>query len=115
MIHTIFCNTIVEYEDRPDLWVDLRWTELAKQGVVAVGWIAVRAINKKGVMAIQCQAVAQAGGNITRVTTGERGTDFIELIFDIEVEDLRHLEQIKAALRALTVVESVERIEEVAN
>jgi (p)ppGpp synthase/HD superfamily hydrolase len=34
------------------------------------------------------------------------------LIFDIEVEDLRHLEQIKAALRSLAVVERVERVEE---
>jgi (p)ppGpp synthase/HD superfamily hydrolase len=113
VIHTIFCNRVADFEDRPDLWVDLRWNELSKQGVVAIGRISVRAVNKRGVMASQCSAVAQAGGNITRVETGERTSDFLQLIFDIEVEDLRHLEQIKAALRALAVVESVERLEEV--
>ena len=112
VIHTIYCRRVAEYEDRPDLWVDLRWNELARQGVVAVGRINVRAINKRGVMASQCSAIAQAGGNITRVETSERNPDFLQLVFDIEVEDLRHLEQIKAALRALAVVESVERIEE---
>ena len=115
VIHTIFCRQVAAFEDRPDLWVDLRWTELAKQGVVAVGRISVQAVNKPGVMALQCSAVAQAGGNITRVETGERAADFLQLIFDIEVEDLRHLEHIRAALRALAVVESVERIEETTN
>lgn len=115
VIHTIFCRRVAEFEDRPDLWVDLRWNEVAKQGVVAVGRIGVQAVNKPGVMALQCQAVAQAGGNITRVETGERASDFLQLIFDIEVEDVRHLEHIKAALRALAVVESVERIEETVN
>ncbi len=115
VIHTIFCQRVVDFEDRPDLWVDLRWNDVSKQGVVAVGRIGVRAVNKRGVMATQASAVAQAGGNITRVETGERSADFLQLIFDIEVEDLRHLEQIKAALRALAVVESVERIEEVVN
>ena len=115
VIHTIFCRRVAEFEDRPDLWVDLRWNDVSSQGVVAVGRIGVRAVNKKGVMASQCSAVAQAGGNITRVETGERTADFLQLIFDIEVEDLRHLEQIKAALRALAVVESVERIEEASN
>ncbi|MGB3626929.1 MAG: RelA/SpoT AH/RIS domain-containing protein, partial [Henriciella sp.] len=112
VIHTIFCHRVAEFEDRPDLWVDLKWNELSKQGVIAVGRISVRAVNKRGVMASQCSAVAQAGGNITRVQTGERSSDFLQLIFDIEVEDLRHLEQIKAALRALATVESVERLEE---
>ncbi len=115
VIHTIFCRRVAEFEDRPDLWVDLRWNELSKKGVVAVGRISVRAINKRGVMASQCSAVAQAGGNITRVQTGERTSDFLQLVFDIEVEDLRHLEQIKAALRALAVVESVDRLEENSN
>ncbi|WP_300393033.1 bifunctional (p)ppGpp synthetase/guanosine-3',5'-bis(diphosphate) 3'-pyrophosphohydrolase [Henriciella sp.] len=115
VIHTIYCRQVAEYEDRPDLWVDLRWNDVARQGVVAVGRINVRAVNKRGVMASQCSAIAQAGGNITRVETGERTQDFLQLVFDIEVEDLRHLEQIKAALRALAVVESVDRIEEAAN
>lgn len=112
VVHTIYCGNVAEYDDQPDLWVDLQWTELAKTGVRAVGRIAVNAADTKGVMAQQCSVVAQAGGNITSVSTRSRGPGFQELTFDIEVDDLRHLEQIKAALRALAVVERVERIEE---
>lgn len=112
VVHTIFCGTVAKYEDRPDVWVDLQWTELAKSGVRAIGRIVVTAADNRGVLAQQCSAVAQAGGNITGVSTHERSGQFMDLVFDIEVEDLRHLEQIKAALRALAVVERVERLEE---
>jgi len=112
VVHTIYCGTVAAHEDRPELWVDLQWTELAKSGVRAVGRIIVTAADSKGVLAQQCSAVSQAGGNIIGVATRERTGHFIDLVFDIEVEDLRHLEQIKAALRSLAVVERVERLEE---
>lgn len=112
VVHTIYCRQVEQFDDRPDLWVDLKWTELAKSGVRAVGRIAINAADNKGVLAQQCSVVAQAGGNITGVSTRSRGPGFMELTFDIEVDDLRHLEQIKAALRALAVVERVERLEE---
>jgi RelA/SpoT family (p)ppGpp synthetase len=112
VVHTIYCGQVAKYDDRPDLWVDLQWTELAKSGVRAIGRISVNAADHKGVLAQQCSVVAQAGGNIRGVSTHNRGPGFMELVFDIEVEDLRHLEQIKAALRALAVVERVERLEE---
>ena len=72
----------------------------------------MNAADNKGVLAQQCSAVAQAGGNIRGVATESHVPGFMELVFDIEVEDLRHLEQIKAALRSLAVVERVERLEE---
>ena len=112
VVHTIYCGKVAEFDDQPDLWVDLQWTELAKSGVRAVGRISINAADSKGVLAQQCSVVAQAGGNIIGVSTHAREPGFMELVFDIEVEDLRHLEQIKAALRALAVVERVERIEE---
>lgn len=112
VVHVASCPRLAEFDDKPELWVDLKWTELAKTGAVAVGRVLVSAINEKGVLAKLCTAVAQANGNITRVTTGERQADFIELVFDIEVEDLRRLTQILAALRSLAVVESASRVSE---
>ncbi len=79
---------------------------------MAVGRISITAANKQGVLATLCQAVGQANGNITRVATGERGSDFIDLVFDIEVEDLKRLSQILAALRSLAVVDRAERLQE---
>ncbi|MEM8617399.1 MAG: bifunctional (p)ppGpp synthetase/guanosine-3',5'-bis(diphosphate) 3'-pyrophosphohydrolase [Pseudomonadota bacterium] len=112
VVHTIYCQHVAKYEDRTDLWVDLQWNELAKSGVTATAKILVNAADSRGVMAQQCSVVAQSGGNITSVSTHNRGNGYQELVFEIEVEDVRHLEQIKAALRALAAVESVERLTE---
>ncbi len=112
VVHTISCARLTEFDDNPELWVDLRWTELAETGAVAVGRIRVTAANKQGVLATLCAAVAQANGNISRVETDARGADFIDLLFDIEVEDLKRLTQILAALRSLSVVDKAVREQE---
>jgi GTP diphosphokinase / guanosine-3',5'-bis(diphosphate) 3'-diphosphatase len=113
VVHVASCSKLAEYDDHPELWVDLKWTELAKTGAVAVGRIRINAANEKGVLAKLCTAVAQANGNIIRIATTERGTDFIELVMEIEVEDLKRLTQILAALRSLAVVDRAVRDQEV--
>jgi len=113
VVHVASCPKLAEYDDHPELWVDLKWTELAKTGAVAVGRIRINAANEKGVLAKLCTAVAQANGNIIRIATTERGTDFTELVMEIEVEDLKRLTQILAALRSLAVVDRAVRDQEV--
>ena len=113
VVHTIYCGHVAQFDDRPDLWVDLQWTELAKSGVRAIGRISVNAADRKGVLGAAMQRCRASGRQYSRrVDSHAHNPGFMELVFDIEVEDLRHLEQIKAALRALAVVERVERLEE---
>lgn len=112
IVHVVSCARLADYDDRPELWVDLKWTELAKTGAVAVGRIRINAVNEKGVLAKLCAAVAQANGNITRIWTEERQPEFIEQVMDIEVEDVKRLSQILAALRSLAVVDRAVRDQE---
>ncbi len=112
VVHASSCPRLAEYDDRPDLWRDLKWTELAKTGAVAIGRIRINASNQKGVLAKLCSAVAESNGNIVGITTGMRQPDFIELMMDIEVEDLKRLTQILAALRSLAVVDRAVRDQE---
>ncbi len=113
VVHAISCAKLADYDDKPDAWVDLRWTALAETGAVAVGRIRVTGANQKGVLAMLCTAVAQSNGNIVAIETEKRTTDFIDLLLDIEVEDVRRLTQILAALRALAVVDKAVREQEV--
>lgn len=112
VVHVSSCPRLADFDDRPDLWRDLKWTELAKAGAVAVGRIRVNAANQKGVLAKLCSAVAEANGNIIGIATAERQADYIELVMDIEVEDLKRLTQILAALRSLAVVDRAVRDQE---
>ncbi len=112
VVHVSSCPQLAEYDDRPELWRDLKWTELAKTGAIAVGRIRINAANQRGVLAKLCSAVAESNGNIIGVATGARHQDFIELTMDIEVEDLKRLTQILAALRSLAVVDRAVRDQE---
>ncbi|MEM6412362.1 MAG: bifunctional (p)ppGpp synthetase/guanosine-3',5'-bis(diphosphate) 3'-pyrophosphohydrolase [Pseudomonadota bacterium] len=112
VVHTSHCGTLATLDDNGHEWVDLKWTELARTDAVAVGRVHVTAANKRGVMATVCSAVAEANANITRIDTGERRGGFIDLYLDIEVEDLKRLTQILAALRSLAVVDAAERLVE---
>lgn len=112
VVHVASCPKLADYDDKPELWVDLKWTELARTGAVAVGRIRIMAANDKGVLAKLCAAVAQANGNITTIHTQDRHKDFTEIIMEIEVEDLKRLTQILAALRSLAVVDRAVRDQE---
>ncbi|MCI4644836.1 MAG: bifunctional (p)ppGpp synthetase/guanosine-3',5'-bis(diphosphate) 3'-pyrophosphohydrolase [Hyphomonadaceae bacterium] len=112
VVHSISCDRVAEYDDQPERWVDLQWTELAKTGAVAVARIRVTAANHRGVLATLCTAVAQANGNILTVNTGRRHEDYTDLLFDIEVEDMKRVTQILAALRSLAVVDTAVREQE---
>lgn len=112
VVHAAGCARLEEFDDQPDLWVDLKWTELAKTGAVAVGRVRINASNERGVLAKLCAAVAQANGNIVGIATQLRHADFTELLMEIEVEDLKRLSQILAALRSLAVVDRAVRDQE---
>lgn len=110
VVHTSYCQTLAEFDDRLDDWVDLSWTPLAEAEALAVGRIHITAANRKGVMIALCTAVSEANTNITRIVTGERRGDFIDLYMDVEVEDVKRLTQILAGLRSLAVVDSATRL-----
>ena len=112
VVHVIDCHRLAAWDHVPDRWVDLKWTSLAETDALATGRITVHAANRRGVLAMLCQAVANANGNITGLKTGERREDFIDLVFEIEVEDLKRLTEILTALRSMSVVDSAERYRE---
>ena len=62
------------------------------------------------IVADTAKTVSDAQGNIINVKTLKRSPDFFDFEFDVEVEDSRRLTQIVAALRALAVVDSAERV-----
>ena len=112
VVHEVSCPQLAAFDDTPDLWVDLKWTELAKTGVAAIGRIRINAANERGVLAKLCDVVAQSNGNIVKLATGEHRQDFIEILMEIEVEDLRRLTNILAALRSLSIVDRAWRDQE---
>jgi len=109
-VHVIDCARLGEYENHADRWLDLRWKPKGDSDALAVGRIHVTTANRRGALALLAKTVSDAQGNIINVKTLKRTPDFFDFEFDLEVEDSRRLTQIVAALRALAVVDSADRV-----
>ena len=109
-VHVIDCARLEDYDDNPELWVDLRWRMEESKDLVALTRLNVNMMNERGALATVCKTISEASGNIVNVLIRSRMSEFFEFQFDIEVEDTKRLTQIIAALRVLAVVESVDRI-----
>jgi len=109
-VHTIDCQRLIEFDDRPDAWMDLNWRPIASTDFFAISRLNITISNQRGSLATVCKAISETNGNIINVAIQDRSEDFIDFRFDLEVEDKRRLTQIMTALRALSAVESVERL-----
>jgi len=109
-VHVIDCARLADYEGQADRWLDLRWKPKGEADSLAVGRIHVTTANRRGALALLAKTVSDAQGNIINVKTLKRSPDFFDFEFDVEVEDSKRLTQIVAALRALAVVDSAERV-----
>ena len=108
-IHTIDCETLENFADTPERWLDVSWGE-GKEGPDGhVGRINLTISNESGALGTLSNVVSTNGGNITNLKITNRALDFWDMYIDIYVQDTRHLNNIVAALRATPEVAEVER------
>lgn len=108
-VHTHDCTTLNSFQHMPERWLDVAWDEGA-HGEETVGRIMVIIHNNTGAIATMSTIIAQQQGDITNMKILNRTPEFYEVQIDVGVQDLRHLINVVAALRADPVVTSVERV-----
>ena len=106
-IHTIDCDTLEQFADQPERWLDLSWNQDEQD--VRVGRVNLVVANEAGSLGNLSMVIAKNQGNISNLKITNRNPDFFEMMLDIEVADVKHLTTIIAALRANPVINSVER------
>jgi GTP pyrophosphokinase/guanosine-3',5'-bis(diphosphate) 3'-pyrophosphohydrolase len=109
-IHTIDCERLAGLDEDGAEWIDLAWTDQAREHGLAVGRILATVENTRGALAQLCKIIADHQGNILDVHTTKRTTDFFDMRFDVEVADVKHLTNIIAAMRTSKAVREVERV-----
>lgn len=107
-IHTIDCETLENYSDSPERWIDVAWEREQTEGR-HIGRLRAYISHEPAALATVTNVIAKENGNISNLKIVNRSIDFFEILLDIEVRDLRHLNNIIANLRAKEVVQSVER------
>lgn len=108
-IHTIDCETLESFANTPERWLDVAWKDAADAEHAHVGRITVTIGNEPGSLGSLTTVIGKNGGNISNLKITNRSLDFFEILVDIEVQDVRHLTNIIAALRATPVINSVDR------
>jgi GTP diphosphokinase / guanosine-3',5'-bis(diphosphate) 3'-diphosphatase len=108
MIHAIDCAELVNYEDQPDRWVDLRWADSHVTPDRDVK-IEVVMANDTGVLGRICTLIGEQRANITDIHFIDRKPDFYRMIIDIEVRDMEHLTHVLTAIDADSDVAEVGR------
>ena len=107
-VHSIDCKMLEQYNDQPERWLDLAWTGDDTDGP-HTGRITAIVSNEPGSLSTVANVIAKGLGNVVNLKFTDRTTDFVEMMIDIEVRDVKHLTTIVAALRANPAISSVER------
>jgi len=108
-IHTIDCETLEQFNDTPERWLDVGWDVGDADPERHVGRLSVTLTNEPGSLGSLTTIIGKNQGNITNLKFTNRSPDFFDMLIDIEVANVRHLTNIVAALRAAPVINSVER------
>ena len=108
-IHTIDCETLEEFVDAPERWLDVSWDIDNKAPDIHVGRVHLTVLNVPGSLGELSTVIARNDGNISNLKITDRSPQFFNMLIDIEVRDVKHLTNVIAALRANPSINSVER------
>jgi GTP pyrophosphokinase len=107
-IFQIHSPKLAEYESAR--WIDVTWDVDPDRPVRFLTALHVSAVNEPGTLAQIAQVIGEADGNIDNLRMRKREADFTDMIIEVEVFDLPHLNTIIAGLRRKKVVSLVERV-----
>jgi GTP diphosphokinase / guanosine-3',5'-bis(diphosphate) 3'-diphosphatase len=108
-IHVRDCATLESFASTPERYIDVGWDGAAAARPAHTGRIRVVAGNEPRALGDLASAVARQQGALSNLRVVNRQPDFMEILADVEVADLRHLHMVMAGLRAVGGVTQVDR------
>ncbi|MBY0422222.1 MAG: ACT domain-containing protein, partial [Parvularculaceae bacterium] len=102
------CERLASDDPPQDLWLDLRWRGDAQEGGLSAQ-IVVTVQNEIGALSDVAGVIARYGVSIANIRLSNRSQGFVEMAIDVEVKDVRQLNNLLAGLRVSKSVVSAER------
>ncbi|MCO5147827.1 MAG: bifunctional (p)ppGpp synthetase/guanosine-3',5'-bis(diphosphate) 3'-pyrophosphohydrolase [Aquamicrobium sp.] len=109
-IYPIQSPSLTAFDDQPERWVDVRWDIDEEHRERFPARISVTAINEPGSLASIAQTIAANDANIHTLTMARTAPDFTEMIFDLEVWNLKHLNRLLSQLKDNSSVSAARRV-----
>jgi guanosine-3',5'-bis(diphosphate) 3'-pyrophosphohydrolase len=110
-IYPIQAPILQHFDDEPERWIDVRWDldEANKSRFPAR--IDVNTINEPGTLATVAKTIGSLDINIRALSMGSnRAADFSEIAMEVEVWDVRQLNQLLTQLKELDCVSNLKRV-----
>jgi len=109
-IYPIHSPALAAFNDEPDRWLDVRWDLENVDKTLYSTQIVIAMLNEPGALGAIATTIGEYGANIDAISSSASGADFRELMIDLQVRDIQHLNAILAELRGKSVVSKVERL-----
>ena len=108
LVYPARAQALSQYERAPTRWVPLQWKSDLGDAFFA-SRLALTLANQIGSMSMVTQTIADYGINISNLSILRRDPDFYDLQIDVEVQTVRQVEELMAALRGSRVVSKIAR------
>lgn len=110
VIYPIQSSALMAYDDQPERWIDVRWDIDAQMSERFPARIHILAVNSPGSLAEITQVISTNDANIQNLSFVRTAPDFTEIMIDLEVWDLKHLNRIFSQLKEAGSVSTVKRV-----
>ncbi|MBF9048085.1 RelA/SpoT family protein [Rhodobacterales bacterium LSUCC0031] len=108
IVHAIDCPALAAFDDSPERWIDLHWTE-GRHAPVHNVTIDVTISNQKGVLGRICTLIGEQNANISDLNFIDRKLDYFRLLIDVDVRNAEHLHAVMMAVELDSDVASLQR------
>jgi GTP diphosphokinase / guanosine-3',5'-bis(diphosphate) 3'-diphosphatase len=98
------------FDDEPERWLDVRWDIDEAINSRFPSRLMVSLINEPGALADVTKIIGDSDANIDSLSLHSKGPDFREVLIDLEVWNLKHLNSIISDLKTRPAVSAVERV-----
>ncbi|HKQ54734.1 MAG TPA: RelA/SpoT AH/RIS domain-containing protein, partial [Methyloceanibacter sp.] len=108
-IYPIHAGALKAFDEEPERWIDVTWDIDEDNPQRFPARISVTVLNEPGSLAQIATVIGEANGNIDNIKMTNSVPDYTEMLIDLEVWDLKHLNDIIAGLKAKDVVSRAAR------
>ena len=109
-IYPIHAEGLKAFDEEPERWIDVTWDIDENDPQRFPARIAITVLNEPGSLAQVATVIGEAEGNIDNIKLTSQSADYTDMVIDLEVWDLKHLNDIIAGLRARDVVSDASRL-----
>lgn len=108
VIHRQECNSVKNFKNNPDKWLDVHWGTKIQQ-LFNVG-LQIEVENSRGALAKIATEISAEKSDIERITSEDKDESYSLMNLIIKVNSRKHLAGIMRQLRNMSIVEKIHRV-----